>query len=243
MPAMIDTALSQGICRRTETEPDKVSWKGRIIRAVVNSDEVDYHQTVLMPDGCRYDNFLNNQGGVVLWLHGNDPVRGALPIGNVRSIERQTKDGRRRLLAEIDLDEDDEFTEKVKRKYLLRKWRGWSVRALPREHSAPTNAELRAHPDWSDAHTIFRSWDLVEISATPLQSNQSAVTEDFTRSARGLESLRGTADGFYEVWDDLYRVYRWKTVRIDGKEYKTNEAEGIAWCDLEGARRMTDKSR
>jgi hypothetical protein len=238
----ITTALNKNLCEsRTEVDPDGVSWKNRIIRAVINSDDVDYHQTVLMPDGCRYQNFLDNQGGVVLWLHGNDPTRGALPIGNVRAIERVNRNGRSRLIAEVDLDEDDAFTENVKRKYLLKKWRGWSVRGLPREYSKPTSAELRSHPDWSDAHTIFRVWDLVEVSATPIQSNQSAVTDGFTRSAGKLDVLRGTAHGYCRDSTGICTVWKDVDVVVNGEVYTQRKI--VAETDEEAAKLMTDWRR
>jgi hypothetical protein len=152
-------------------EADLEVLKGEhAILARINTDAVDRLRTVIDPLGGDCSHF--NKTRSVLWNHGKDPIRGAVPIGTgwvkVRRAERdmlgKTVFGR------------DKFSDDLFDQCEALTCRGWSIQAAVREASPPTKTEIRARPELEDCETIYRKWDLIEYSATPTPGNSDCLT-------------------------------------------------------------------
>ncbi len=184
--------------RAIEAPHTEIDRKKGTLRAVVSDDSLDRHGTILDPEGIEWDDYMR-AGGPILFEHGLCQ-RGRLPIGNCENLERTNFKGRRSILAQIRLDDDDEFTRKIKRKYFAQTMRGWSVRGLPLDFSRPDERERRARPDdWGKAEMIYRRWSLCEVSAVSVNSNVNALTQDINRSAGGGDwsAVAGIGESYY----------------------------------------------
>jgi len=215
-----------------QTEVDK---KRGIIRAIISDDTCDRFSTVLDPEGCDWEDFMRG-GGPILFEHGQDLTRGRLPVGNVLSLGLSKVKGRTSIVAEARLWDDDEFSAKLKARYMSQRMRGWSIRGLPHEMSRPTEAERRARADWGTADLIYRSYSLVELSCTSTPGNVNCLTTDVARSAAGsFASLYGTADG-YTIGPSEFSVYKYMTRTINGMDFP--EQRIIAKTDDEALARF-----
>lgn len=149
------------VCRRSAQEG--------VVTARINTGDVDRYNTVIMPEGCRWDNYMRS-GPAVLWEHGQD-VRGRLPVAKVLTMGRDPSG----LVAEMKFA-SDEFSRTLLDNYVDGTLRSFSVEMLPDKESSgpPTREELKANPRWRGAHTIYRSWELSGLSAVNYPGNATA---------------------------------------------------------------------
>jgi hypothetical protein len=140
------------------------------ILARINTDAVDRLNTVIDPLGGDFSHF--NKTRSVLWQHGKDPIRGAVPIGNGWVKARRAE---RDMLGKT-VFARDKFSDDLFDRCEAGDCRGWSIQASASEASPPTKAEIRARPELETCRTIYRKWDLLEYSATPTPGNSDCLT-------------------------------------------------------------------
>jgi hypothetical protein len=236
MPTTVDQDLGTDIYRGVEAKTE-IDCKHKFRRTVINDNSL-YRYT--SPDLWKWDDFLRT-GDPVLFEHGTDPKIGREQIGNVTSLEFETHRGRRSIVAEIDLFDDSDFTKRLKARYLSKKARGWSIRAIPHDASRPTNEEIRMHPDWSGVETIYRSWSLIEVSATNVPGNPGCVSRALRGVSPELAALRGIGESYCLDAAGVCTIWRSMNVEVNGKVYRQMKVVGEA--DEEMARHMIKKRR
>ncbi len=143
----------------------------------INTAGVDRYKTVIDPHGAKLENYRKNP--VVLWEHAKDPRRFTDPIARNQWV--RTDGGQRptSLLAKPQFLQDD-FSRQRWEWYRDGVLNAFSVNILPVDGSSspPTKEETRARPEWEDAHTIYREWDLAEYSGTTVPGNADALVAD-----------------------------------------------------------------
>jgi hypothetical protein len=172
---------------RTIEAATEVDKRRGLVRAVISDDSTDRYDTVFDPLGCDWEGFMRS-GGPILFEHGEDRKRGQVPIGNAVSIRHAELDGRRAIIAETKFWDTDEFSQIIGQAYRDMHMRGWSIRAVAHEESPPTAAERRARADWAKAETVYRSWELLEVSTTSTPGNANALTQEVLRSFQAKKS-------------------------------------------------------
>lgn len=158
------SSVRGAVCRRSATHEG-------VVKARINTGDVDRYKTVIMPSGGRWEDFMR-AGPAVLWEHGNDSTRGRLPIAKVLTMGRDQSG----IVAEMRFA-GDTFSQNLLDNYVDGTLRSFSVEFLPDKEGSgpPTREELRANPKWRDAHTIFRSWEMSGLSAVSYPGNASAT--------------------------------------------------------------------
>ena len=201
MPEPEPAEAPRDFTRGVAAQVDDVDRAGGWVVSRINTADVDEFATVILPGGMRQQRFERNNR-LVLWNHGEDAVRGKVPIG--RSAWVRYRKDRDDLLAKT-VFAKDEFSRGLFDLYRENVLRAWSVNGRPVDAPGttgpPTADELRKRPDWSRARTVYRAWDLSEYSAVAFPGNLDAVTEETSRALadavrRGLwvpESLKGLA--------------------------------------------------
>ena len=120
------------IFRTFEASIDSVLDGERAVVARINTAGVDRLKTVIDPMGCDVSHF--NKTRSVLWNHGQDPIRGAVPIGQGHArVRRSEKD----MLGKTAFRSDD-FSESLFQSYKEGSLRGWSIKAGVHEATPPT---------------------------------------------------------------------------------------------------------
>jgi hypothetical protein len=197
---MNDTAVLEYIQRgfSVEAQVDDVLKSKRQIVSKINTGAIDRHRSWIQTLGIDLEEYRANP--VVLWEHGQEPVRGKLPIARNGWI-RIEKDGLGRLMARTDF-RDDEFSRMLYDAYVDGGLRGWSIRAIPVEFGRPTREEIRSRPELEDGcDVVYRRSTLVEYSATCLPSNPETLTTLVERglwlpdAARAMLESSGMASG------------------------------------------------
>ena len=158
------------IFRSVETEIESVLEGERSIVSRINTGGIDRFDTIIDPLGCDVSHFNRLQS--VLWDHGQDPVRGHLPIGKGWAKVRRSEGD---MIAKTVFD-TDEFSDLLFQKCKAGSIRGWSIHAKPQEVSAPTKQEIAKRPELERCKWICRKWDLLEYSLTPTAGNSDCVT-------------------------------------------------------------------
>lgn len=159
--------------RAFEAKIDDVSTPRRTVTAKINTNCVDRYNTVIVPRGGDWSNFMRS-GPAVLWEHGNDPNRGRLPVAHCNSLKYRKMDDD--ILGVMQFKGDD-FSSQVMEMYADGTLRSFSVEFLPdvAKSGRPTQEEVRANPSWGVAHTIYRSWELTGFSAVSYPGNPEAL--------------------------------------------------------------------
>jgi hypothetical protein len=162
--------MNELITRAVEVNYEQALDGERAVVARINNGSIDRLNTIIDPLGCDVSHF--NRSRSVLWHHGQDKVRGMLPIGEgwakVRRAERD-------MIGKVKFDSDD-FSELCWQKCKSGSLRSWSIKAKVKDASPPTKEELRANPDLSRCAMIYRSWELIEFSLTPEPGNSECNT-------------------------------------------------------------------
>jgi hypothetical protein len=158
---------------------EDIEIRPRALTCRIGSNEIDRYLTVVRPSGIDYASF-NRSGGPCLWQHGAES-RGSLPVGRAQVKYRPPPDDD--LIARV-VFRDDEFSRELFKCYADSTLSGWSLRALPRSQQCgpPSYEEIRARPELERCSTVFRSAELVELSAVAIPGCRSAVTLMIERS-------------------------------------------------------------
>ncbi len=162
--------MTQELFRSYDAQIDSVLEGERAVVARVNTAAVDRLRTVIDPMGCDVSHF--NKTRSVLWNHGQDPIRGTVPIGQGWVKVRRSEGD---ILGKTTFAKDD-FSEQLFQGYKEGSIRGWSIKAGVHDASPPTKEEIRSRPDLADCEMVYRKWDLIEFSATPTPGNSDCLT-------------------------------------------------------------------
>jgi hypothetical protein len=154
----------------------------RTIVAKISVGDVDRHRTLIDSRGIDLTNFRQNP--VVLFEHGLDPTRGAVPIGRCLWV-RHDGSGNGRLIAKTQFSRDA-FSQTLFDFYRDGTMRGWSIQGGRKDASPPTREEIRRRPELADCELIYRSIDLYEYSAVSVPSCASALSDPELRSLSKL---------------------------------------------------------
>lgn len=155
----------------------------REIVAVVATDTLDARKVVVDPRGLDLRAFERNS--VVLWDHGKDPTRGAIPIGKSLKTWIDEDGGVTRLMALVKFCRDT-YSMSIFDMHAEGKLSQWDIQVLP-EHSAtsaPTERELRVRPGLKGCKLLCRAGELASISAVPYSSGRGTETVSVERSLR-----------------------------------------------------------
>jgi hypothetical protein len=200
---MTDILRSDGTMHRIyRATISDVNRAKRSIVATINTDAVDGFRTVVDPNGMDQSEYTK----AVLWEHGASAQRGNLPVGSNSWIQPVHDRGRTFIRAETRFyakgSKGDDFTENLFEMYYDGELRGFSVNGTPdmKRCSRPTKEELKAHPHWEEAGTIFRSWKLKEYSACFDPVNKECITLEEARCI-----IRATERGIV-LPDELIRA-------------------------------------
>ena len=192
------------LVRSFDAVVDDVNVQRRSIVARFNTSSRDRYNTVILPRGCRFKNW-RKAGGPILWEHGRDVRRQWDPIATGENIWNNGGPNPKELIAEPVFLEDS-FSQQRFEWYRDGILRSWSVNALPTPgtYGPPTSEELRSHPEWEGVDTVFRDWEMVELSGTVLAGNADCVSADnaskvFQMVERGMLWLPDEARLDYEA--------------------------------------------
>jgi len=175
------------LTRSFEAQIDDVKPDERSIVAKINTWDVDRYQTAILPRGAILEGYRKNP--VVLWEHGEDKLRGSLPVGRNQWI---TTDDR--AMKAKTIFKDDEFSRELFKCYQEGWLRGWSVRMVNPEYSPPTPDEIRSRPELTSCRQVFRRWSLGEYSAVAVPGNEDTLTILASRGLMSPDRLRAMTD-------------------------------------------------
>jgi hypothetical protein len=204
---------AEPIVRAYVARVEDVNPRERTMVAKINTGSLDRYRTVIDPRGIDRTNYTRNP--VVLWEHGQDPARGAMPIGRNSSIRPAIGPDGPELIAKTQFFEKgkkgDDFTERLWECYRDGDMRAWSVNIIPSPEgcSSPTKDEIRERPELADCWMMYRRSDLAEYSAVAVGGNAEALTCD---EARGV--LKCISRGL-DLPPDLVAAARRLTITID----------------------------
>jgi hypothetical protein len=171
----------------------------RTIRAIIGSEAMDRHRTVVDPAGLEVENFRKGSKPVS-WEHTKDATRGAMPIGNCTDIGLTTFKGKSVMVADTRFWEDS-FSDTLFNAYADGRLNGWSIFFSAKSESPPTRGEIRARPELERCTTVYRSAELIDYSAVAIPSNTDANTIEVIRSMTHARSM-GTSRGNRHYLDD-----------------------------------------
>lgn len=218
--------------RSFEANVDDVKPKERSVVAKINTTSVDRYKTSILSRGAILDEYRRNP--IVLFEHGEDISRGGLPIGRNDWITVDDTTIRAKTIFR-----DDTFSRELFDCYKEGWLRGWSVRMVNPEYSAPTPAEVNQRPELKDCRLVFRRWALGEYSAVVLPGNADTLT---ILTSRGItipprlramtDSTGGMSGGGAAVEPNTKRFVKevdgkWHVMSEEGKslgEYPSKEA-------------------
>jgi hypothetical protein len=191
------------LTRSIDNATVEVNKPRRQIRAIIGSEIIDRHGTIVDPVGLEVENFKRT-AAIVPWAHSKDATRGEMPIGNCVDIGLTTFKGRSVMLADTEFW-DDPFSEKLFNAYAERKLNGWSISFLAKNESPPTREEMRSRPELSRCSTIYRSTELTHYSAVATPSNVDATTIEVLRSLGTVATTR-SMDGTSSLSPSMQRA-------------------------------------
>ena len=149
----------------------------------ISTDKVDRDSEVLIPSGVDLENYRKNP--VVMWGHDWHGGPGSV-IGKALWVKAKGN----QVLAKIKFAAH-ETAQLVMSLYRDKFLHTFSVGFIPGQGHAPTEADLRKHPDWVSARHIHDTWELLEFSAVPIPSNPDALA---LAMAKGLRVPEAVAD-------------------------------------------------
>lgn len=171
---------------------DDVSKPARTVTARINTSVVDRYRTVIVPAGGDFRAFMRNPA--VLWQHGQDPTRGAQPIGSCSSIRFRTADDD---IVAVTRFKTDPYSDQIFENYVDGTIASFSVDFIPdmSVSGRPTPEELRSRPDWAAAECVFRRWELIGYSAVAYPGNPEALALCVERGLWIPAEARDMAEG------------------------------------------------
>jgi hypothetical protein len=163
------------ITRAVQADAIEVSPKRRTIRAIVNDDSIDRYDTVLSPSGIDVKPYLN-EGGPILFEHGNSRERGRQIVGNTIELGPDRFKGRAVTvgLMRFIQDEADPFVDWLWRRYAAKEMKSWSINLKAFDFTEPTMEECRTRPDLVNCKGLCRRSELLELSAVSVGGNSNA---------------------------------------------------------------------
>jgi len=135
----------------------------------------------------RFEFAAFNRNPVMLWQHGREPTRGALPIGRWQAIERNTD----RITGEAVFDAGDPFAMEIARKYREGYLNAVSVSWLPQQ----------TRDGWQ--------YEMLEASAVSVPADPEALAlgRDFQAVITAFERSQERA-----AIEEIERGLRWRAV-------------------------------
>lgn len=161
---------------------------------LVATEEIARDGMILRMDGVDTSSYMENP--VVLWMHGQDPVRGSLPIARCINIMRKPEG----LLAQIEWYPDD-FSQTIRKmmkdKYLNAASIGWNT---PEGGMAFEEINGRRVP------VIERS-DMTEFSIVAVPADAQALVQSRANGQRAdMEGMEEMQRAYKRMYDDV-RAY------------------------------------
>jgi hypothetical protein len=197
------------ITRAFDAIVSDMNRKERSIVATVNTGHIDRFNSVIAPEGAKLDGY-NRGAKLLLWSHGKDPRRHDDPIGNALWLKPVKGSDGAELRGKFRFLEDD-FSSQRYEWYRDGVLNGFSIRPLPdwTRCGPATKDEIRANPElgrgvYSEngksfpGVMMFRSWELAEVSATPLVGNVHCTSVE-----RAVQLLHCVDDGLWLPDEDL----------------------------------------
>jgi hypothetical protein len=160
-----------GIIRSYDAVVENVLPGEKSVIARVGSTEIDRYGTVILPSGIDVSVY-NQRNPIFLWEHGTSKIRETLPIGRGWAKYRHTEDD---LITKC-IFRADPFAQELFEFFKDGTLTGWSVRVLPHMERCgpPTYEEVRSRPELSSCSMMFRSSELLEVSAVAIAGNRDA---------------------------------------------------------------------
>ncbi len=169
------------VVRSVESPTVAVNKRSRTVRAIVGSEDLDRHFTIIDPCGMDLTTYRTNP--VVLVNHGSDPRYGSIPVATSEVALISYPAGSRRSAIEAHVKfRSDPLSNEVWESYADGTMRGFSVNVQGRAYSPPTKHEVRARPELAQCQMIYRESSLLELSAVAVPSNPAALAQEVMRS-------------------------------------------------------------
>src|SRR5579859_5895402 len=215
---------------------EDVNARERSVVAKINTGSVDRYRTVIDPRGISLSNYRSNP--VVLWEHGRDMARGAMPVGRNEWIKPAIGPDGPELIAKTLFHSGkkaDEFTDRLFECYKDGDMRAFSVNVIPDEEksSPPTADELHERPELKDCLMCYRASELAEYSLVAVGGNAQALTLD---EARGI--LRCLGRGLSLPAELVKRAKDVAEPEDDPDEERRVAKEGEKWCVYAGKKKV-----
>jgi hypothetical protein len=183
---------SSAVIRAYLARVDDVNPKERSVVGKINTGAIDRFRTTIDPKGVDLSNYNANR--VVLWEHGQDPLRGAFPVGRNSWVRPAIGPDGPELIAKTIFHDKasgkgDDFCERLFECYRAGDLKGFSVRVVPKDGcSPPTSEEIRSRPELADCYMCYRSTELAEYSCVAVPGNQECLTVHEARSVLSVVS-------------------------------------------------------
>jgi len=140
--------------------------------AVVTCDSVDADEEVVLPGGADLSRYIKAPRIQLCHAYGKPGEYYPLPVGKALWTKREG----RTLMQGIRFAKT-EMGQEVAELFRDGMMNTFSIGFISLEASPPTKAEIVARPEWKDAKLIHRKWQLLEVSAVPIPSNENAIGE------------------------------------------------------------------
>jgi hypothetical protein len=161
--------------------------------SVITSDSVDRDGEVVLPSGLDFSQFQRNP--VVTLCHDYK----SLPIGKCLWVKKANmpaggdcwKAKTQYMARPSDHPEGDEWVPDTVWAYVRDGYMpGKSIGFIPLSYRDITPDDVRANPDYADAHWMIDKAMVLEYSACPVQSNPDALVEAVGKMrAKGIDSM------------------------------------------------------
>jgi hypothetical protein len=221
--------MAASITRAYLARTEDINERERSIVQKINTSGVDRYRTVIDPRGVQLGNYRANP--VVLWEHGRDSARGAMPVARSEWVKPAIGPDGMELIAKtvfLSGKKSDDFTERLWECYKDKTMRAVSVNVIPNERqmSPPTEEEKRERPELEDCVMCYRSSELAEYSLVAVGGNAQALTMDEARSV-----LTCVKRGLTLPSDLVKRAKDVAEPEDDPEEGERHvEKEGDKWC-------------
>ena len=183
--------LSQSQRAVTSDASIRMASDGERTTVQVMTEDLARDGMIIRADGLDTQSYMNNP--VVLWNHGLDPQRGAVPVA--RTVDMQRVDGGLRATVEWDTDDfSQSIRDKVKRGFLNAVSLGWATDASEVQEIDGRSVPVVTRSDMTEFSFVSVPADagaLVTQRAMPSTADLEAVMERVLN--RKIEQLREAA--------------------------------------------------
>ena len=171
----------------------------RTVDHLISVEKPDRDGEILMIDGATFTGHFP-----VLWQHGQDPLRGSVPIGKNLELVKTEYEGAKALLARTQFADDD-FSRKIFEFYRDGYLKTWSVRFQPLSKRKVENGV-----------GIYSDWELLEYSAVAVAANPYAVS---LLASKGVDA--------YLINDYMKRVIPYKRTPLAPEDTEWDAAAEV----------------